>query len=156
MRFKLYSLGLLVLLLLLVFFLFFSFEKRKREPLPVEAPRSSESLKKAEELLEALVRGVKEKNVRLLLKISSSELKKEKGGKVGLENEWKKCSVFLNEIEGRWKIVKFKDYGNVAITEISVESEEKERSAFFLFRKENSRWKVRDFWYLQDGGNSLN
>jgi hypothetical protein len=155
MRFKFYSLGLLVLLLLLVFFLFFFFEGRK-EPLSIEAPRSSESFKKADELLEALVRGIKEGNVRLLLKISSSELKKEKGGKVGLENEWKKCSVFLNEIEGKWKIMKFKDYGNIAITEISVEGKEGKKSAFFLFKKENSRWKVRDFWYLQDGGNSLN
>ncbi len=154
MRFKLYSLSLLLLLLLLVFFLFF-FEKG-REPLPVEAPRSSESFKKADELLEALVRGIKKGNVHLLLKISSSELKKEKGGKVSLENEWKKCSIFLNEIEGKWKIVKFKDYGNITITEISVGNKERKRNAFFLFKKENSRWKVRDFWCLQHEGNSLN
>ena len=154
MKFKLYSLGLLVFLLLLVFFLFF-FLGGKREPLPVEAPRSAESFKKADELVEVLVRGIKEGNARLLLKISSSELKKEKGGKVGLEDEWKKCAIFLNEIGGGWRIVRFKKYGDVAVMEISVESEKKERGAFFLFTKENSRWKVRDFWYLQDGRNSL-
>jgi hypothetical protein len=155
MRFKLYSLGLLVLLFLLVFFFFFFFDKKK-EPLPVEAPRSSENFKRASELLEALVRGIKEDNIHLLLEISSSDLKKEKGGRVGLEDEWKKCITFLNEIAGEWKIVKFKDYGSVAITEISVGNEESKRKAFFFFRKKNSRWKVRDFWYFQNGGNSLN
>lgn len=155
MRFKFYFLTLLALLLLLVFFFLFSFEKRK-EPLPVEAPRSAESFKKADELLEVLVRGIKKENLRLLLKISSSDLKKEKGGRGGLENEWEKCTTFLNEIEGKWKVARFKEYGGVAIVEVSVEGKRKRRNAFFLFRKEELKWKVRDFWYLQEGGNSLN
>jgi hypothetical protein len=154
MRFKIYSL-LLLLLLLSIIISFFLFIK-KPEPLPVEAPRSSESLMRADELGETLVRGIKEENIPLLKKLTSPDLKKEKSTEVNLENEWRKCGAFLNEFKGSWEVERFKDYGGLVIMEISVKSRRGKRRAIFVLKEEDLRWRVRDFWCFQDDKNGLN
>ncbi len=127
---------------------------RKPAPLPVTASRFAQSSRE-ERLIATLVAALKEGNLPLLMKITSSELK-EKEGVLGLEEKWKECLSYLNGIRGTWKIGRLENYDQVALVEITVENTKEKRSTIFILEREDSNWRVRDFWSFQRKGIDIN